>query len=104
MTTIASLLGFFNICAGLMFVAAILAFLGGFIRYLVVLGTERRTEGLATMYWGITILFVLVVLLGIINTLQGQLSFLIGAGLALFIAFAIIALLARPKKAEEEHK
>jgi hypothetical protein len=104
MTTITSFLGFFNICAGLLFVAAVLTFIGGFIQYLVVLGNEKRKDALATMYWGVTILFVLVVLLGIINTLQGPLAFIIGAGVILFITFAIIVVLSKPKEAEPEHK
>jgi hypothetical protein len=104
MTTIATFLGFFNVCAGLMFVAAFLTFIGGFIRYLVVLGTERRNSGLATMYWGITILFVLVVLLGIVNTLQGPLFFINGGAVALFIIFAILVVLSKPKPPEPEHK
>ena len=104
MTTIASLLGFFNICAGLLFVAALLTFLAGFIRYLILLGNDRRKDGLAMMYWGITILFVLVVLLGIVNTLQGPLAFLIGAGVALFIVFAILVSMGKEKKSEPKHE
>ena len=88
-------LGFFNICAGLMVVAAFLVFIGGFLRYLVVLGTDHRKEGLNYMVWGVTILFVLVVLLAIVNMLQGPLAFVIGIAIALFVCFAIVLSLAK---------
>jgi asparagine N-glycosylation enzyme membrane subunit Stt3 len=90
MDTISTFLGFFNVCAGLLVVAAFLAFFGGFIRYLVVLGTERRKEGLKLMFWGITILFVLVVILGVINILEGPISFLIGVAIILFLCFVAV--------------
>jgi hypothetical protein len=88
--TVSTFLGLFNICAGLMVVAALLFFAGGFIQYLVLLGTERRREGLKLMTWGIIILFVLVILLGIINILQGPISFLIGIIAILFVCFVIV--------------
>ncbi len=97
MTTFSTLLGFLNICAGLLLVASLIFFLGGFVRYLILLGTERRNLGLAMMFWGVTILFVLVVLLAVINILQGTLAFLLGIGIALFICFAIVISLARLK-------
>jgi hypothetical protein len=68
--TVSALLGFVNISAGIILVAALLPFFGGFIFYLVVLGNERRKNGLVLMVWGVLILFVLVVLLGIVKILQ----------------------------------
>jgi hypothetical protein len=97
--TVSTFLGLFNICAGLMIVASVLSFVGGFIRYLVVLGTERRIEGLKLMHWGVTILFVLVALLGIINILQGPISFIIGIVVILFLCFAVVLALAKGNKA-----
>jgi hypothetical protein len=97
MTTISTLLGFFNICAGIMLTAALLLFIGGFIRYLILLGTERRNLGLVLMFWGMTILFVLVVLLAIIDVLQGAFAFLLGIAIALLICFAIVIGLAKIK-------
>ena len=88
--TVSTFLGLFNICAGLMVVAAFLAFAGGFIQYLVLLGTERREKGLQLMLWGVTILFVLVVLLGVINILQGPIAFLIGVVAILFLCFVVL--------------
>jgi len=96
--TVSAFLGFFNICAGLLVVGAFLAFAGGFIRYLVVLGTEKRQEGLKLMMWGVNILFVLAVLLGIINILQGPLSFIIGIVVILFLCFVVVLALAKANK------
>jgi len=105
MATISILLGFFNIVAGLMLVAAFLYFLAGFIRYLVLPGTEKRNEGLALMMTGVIILFTLVVLLGIIDTLQGTLSFLIGIALVIFLCIVAIVLFSKSGGASTpEHK
>jgi hypothetical protein len=90
MDTISTFLGFFNIVSGVMLVGGLLLFFGGFMRYLVVLGTERRNQGLVLMTWGIAILFVLVVLLGIVNTLQGPLAFIVGMGIGIFVCVVII--------------
>ena len=79
-------------------------FIGGFIRYLILLGNDKRKDGLATMYWGVTILFVLVVIQGAINMLEGPLAFLVGVGAVLFAFFAVLALLSKEKKPEPEHK
>ena len=78
-----------------MIVPAFLFFIGGFIQYLVLLGTERRIEGLKLMHWGVMILFVLVVLLGIINALQGPISFLLAIGVVLFLCFVAVLALAK---------
>ena len=94
-------LGFFNICAGVMVVASIVAFGGGFIQYLVRLGTEERKEGLEAMAWGATILFVLVVLLGLINTLQNYFIMALGAFIVLFVILVAVAALNRG--GTEEH-
>lgn len=90
MSTVSIFLGLFNICAGLMVVAALLFFLGGFLNYLILLGTERRKEGLVLMVWGVVILFVLVVLLGIIDILQGPFFFLLAIGLVIFLAIVAV--------------
>ena len=95
--TFSTFLGLFNICAGLMVVAAFLTFAGGFIQYLVVLGTEKRKEGLSYMMWGVNILFVLVVMLGIINILQGPISFIIGIVVILFLCFVVVLSISKSK-------
>ena len=68
--TLSEFVGIFNIFVGVLLVVALLLFIGGFIQYLVRLGTERRADGLAYMKKGITILFVLVILLAIVQLIQ----------------------------------
>ena len=46
---------------------SILAFVGGFVLYIIRLGTDRRREGLIIMEWGVTMLFVVVILIFILN-------------------------------------
>lgn len=41
---------------------AALLFIGGFVIYMVRLGTEHRSEGIDYMIWGITIMFVVACL------------------------------------------
>ncbi|HVM73523.1 MAG TPA: hypothetical protein VMU13_01430 [Candidatus Paceibacterota bacterium] len=104
--TLSTFLGLFNMFAGVMLVAALIAFFGGFIRYLIVLGNERRKQGLYLMYWGIMILFVLTILLGIINILQGPLSFLIGMAVVIFLCIVIVLSLSKTgaaKPPEDAH-
>jgi hypothetical protein len=68
--TVSRFVGFFNVFAGVMLVASLIAFVAGFGLYLVRLGTVYRKDGLDIMVWGIAILFVLVVLLGIAQIIQ----------------------------------
>jgi len=68
--TVSQFFGFFNIIVGLMLVASLLLFFGGFIAYLTRLGLENRMDGLKYMYYGISVLFVLIVLLAIVHYLQ----------------------------------
>ncbi len=104
--TVSAFLGLLNVVAGVMVVAALLAFIGGFIRYLVLLGTDRRDMGLKLMLWGVTILFVLVIILGIVNILQGPISFIIGIGVIVFLAVVIAVAVTKSGSkpaAPEEH-
>lgn len=63
-------LGLFNIIVGLMIVAAFLLFFGGFIGYITRLGLVGREQGLHYMNWGVTVLFVLIILIGIVQYFQ----------------------------------
>lgn len=68
--TLSQFVGIFNIFVGILLVAAMLLFFGGFVVYLTRLGTERRADGLAYMKDGLTVLFVLIILLGIVQLIQ----------------------------------
>ena len=49
---------------------AIVIFTGGFTLYIVRLGTERRQAGIDLMRWGISTLFVVVIMIYIARWLQ----------------------------------
>jgi cytochrome bd-type quinol oxidase subunit 2 len=92
-TTLSQIFGFFNIMVGLMLVAALLLFFGGFISYLTRLGLDNRVQGLRYMYWGLTILFVLIVLLGVVNYVQYHQAVvfaIVGVLVVIFVAWAVI--------------
>lgn len=60
-------LGFFNLLVGVMLVTSITLFLGGFIMYLIRLGTwpTYRTQALRLMSWGVSVLFTLIIILAV---------------------------------------
>lgn len=64
--------GLFNIVVGLMFVVAFTMFVGGVITYVIYFGNLERDEGVELMKWGVGVLFVLVVLLGFAQFIQGH--------------------------------
>lgn len=68
--SVSEVAGLFNIMAGFMFVAAFSVFVGGIITYFVHFGNQERLEGIKLMEWGVAILFVLVVLLGVAQFFQ----------------------------------
>jgi cytochrome bd-type quinol oxidase subunit 2 len=103
--TLSQAFGFFNILAGLMLVAGLVLFFGGFIAYLTRLGLESRTQGLRYMYWGETVLFVLILMLAVVHYLQFHptiVFILIGALIVLFGSWAILQAVANSGD-EEEH-
>lgn len=85
--------GVLNIIAGLMLVAAFLFFFGGLIAYLTRLGLEGRVQGLGYMHWGVTILFVLIIVLGIVRFVQFHpevVYFLAAIVIVVFVAWAVV--------------
>jgi len=60
-------LGFFNIVVGLLLTASVVSFGGGLILYWTRYGTWPREEAFPFMSFGVTILFVISVLLAIIH-------------------------------------
>jgi hypothetical protein len=103
--TVSQAFGFFNIFAGLMLVAGLLLFFGGFISYLTRLGLEGRVQGLRYMYWGETVLFVLILMLAVIHYLQFHptiIFLIIGAIIVVFGSWAILQATASAGE-EEEH-
>jgi hypothetical protein len=68
--TLSQVFGLFNILSGIMLVAGFLTTGGGFVVYLVRIGNNNRVDGIQIMMWGVTILFVLIVLLAIVQLVQ----------------------------------
>ncbi len=97
-------LSMFNLVVGLMLVASLLLFLGGFIQYLIRLGTwpTYRTESIRIMEWGVSVLFALIILLAIQQFLVRHLIVavsIVGMMLVLLIIWLIIAAIGSEKPA-----
>src|SRR3954468_4498743 len=87
---ITQVLTFFNLLSGIMLTLSLTTFVGGFIMYLVRLGTwpTYRETAVYIMRIGVSILFVLVVILGIQQFLLQHL--LVGAVVGALIIIYII--------------
>ena len=70
--TVSAAAGLLNVVAGLMLVAAFLLFFVGGVAYLSRLGLVGRVEGLHYMMWGVRVLFVLVIVLGVVQHVQNN--------------------------------
>jgi hypothetical protein len=94
MITTTQLLAFFNLFVGIMLVSSILLFCGGFVVYLVRLGTwpTYREEAVNIMMWGLSILFTLVMLLGLQQFLLSHQTVAVTIGALILIAILIWAL------------
>ena len=102
--TLSAAFGLFNILVGLMLVAAFLIFFGGLIGYLSRLGLEGRQDGLQAMYWGVTILLVLIILLAIVHFLQFHPAVVFGIIGALIVIFGAWAAVNSAQEAGEHKK
>lgn len=107
--SISTIIGLFNIVVGVMFVFAVVYFVAGIIIYTANFGNAERTHGVISMEWGTMILFVLVVLLGIVQFLQGHtgVANLIAAAIGIgfvgyFLYTAFFAEALAPKKEEKK--
>jgi uncharacterized membrane protein len=101
--SLSSMFGLINIVAGLMLVASILIFFGGLVGYLSRLGLESRIQGLTYMYRGVSILFVLIVMLAIVRYVQEHPERLMMAIAVVIVLFGAWAIFEASKPAEEEH-
>lgn len=104
----AQVLGYFNLLVGLMLVASLVLFLGGFVIYLVRLGTwpTYRDEAVKLMLYGVAVLFTLIALLAIQQFLSAHLLVAVSF-VALVVIVAIVWLIVKditttePPKKEE---
>lgn len=100
--------GLFNIFVGLMLVAALIAYGGGFIVWATRLGSwpSPRDEAIRIMMWAPAILFTLVVLLAVVQFFQNhpRAGAYILSTLALLVVIAVIVYLALHAGAEKDEK
>jgi hypothetical protein len=104
--TLLQVFGLLNIFVGLFLVASFLLFGGGFIVWLARLGTIHREEGVKFMEWGVVVLFVLVVLLGLVRLIERYttvVAYVVGIIVLVIIAlFVLNALQQRAEQKKEE--
>lgn len=97
---ISIIVGLFNIVVGVLLVASILAMVAGFALWGMRLGTSNtdRDDAIEYMQWGVSILFTVVVFLGVAQFVQQnkELAVMIalGAGLLLAAYFTINVVMA----------
>jgi hypothetical protein len=102
--TLAQVVGFLNVMAGLILVAAILFFVGGFIGWITRLGLTGRDDGIYYMRWSVYLLFVLVVGLALINFVQFHTQLvlaILGVVIVLVLAWVILQIAASSGGDEE---
>ena len=94
--TTTQVLAFFNLFTGIMLSLSLGLFIGGFIVYLVRLGTwpTYREEAVEVMKWGVSILFTLVLILAVQQFLLRHLMVAVTIGALLIISAVIWVLLA----------
>lgn len=100
--TVSGILGLLNIVTGILLVASIIVIVGGFILYLVYLGSDYRERGLKIMAWGATILFVDVILVAVADVIQSALFALVGL-VIVFVALAALMVAASKPASESAH-
>lgn len=98
----------FNIVVGLMLVASILLMVGGLMQWYVRLGTTNtyRDDSIVILQWAVSILFVLVVLLGIAQFVETHMTLamtILGAVVILAVAYFVVTTLMANSEGEEEH-
>ncbi len=97
--TISTVLGLLNIVVGVLIVLSLLLFLAGFIEYLVFLGSDYRVRGLHRMAWGVTVLFVDVLLVAVADIIQAAFFAVVGFVIVVvgFMAISVSASKVAPK-------
>jgi len=100
------LLTFFNLLAGTMLTISLGLFIGGFILYIVRLGTwpTYREEAIEVMKWGVSILFTLILLLAVQQFLLTHLTVAVTIGAILIVgvvAWVLMSGLSEPAKKPE---
>lgn len=102
--TTTQVLAFFNLFTGVMLSLSLTLFIGGFIVYIVRLGTwpTYREEAVEIMKWGVSILFTLVLILAVQQFLLNHLMVAVTIGALLVISAVIWALADTGDKSENK--
>jgi len=106
--TLPLIAGLFNIVVGLMLAMSIVLMGGGFVVWLVRLGTypTYRTEGIVLMQWSVAILFVIILLMAAVRLVQsypGAIAAVLGVVLVGAIVWLLVQTFAKGEEKEEEH-
>lgn len=102
--TVSGAVGLINIVIGLMLVAAFLLYFSGLMAFITRLGLKSRDQGLSLMNWGVVVLFVLVVLLGIMRYVQFHPEIVFFIVAILVIGFGIWAFVQSSRASAEAEK
>ncbi len=102
------IISLFNIIVGLMLVLSILFMSGGLMLWYVRLGTypTYREDTITMMKWAVSILFVLVVLLGVAQYVQTHMAtamLIFGVVIAAVLAYAVGSTMLKGGGEEEHH-
>lgn len=98
-------LGYLDIFIGLFLAASVIMFTGALIVYFIRYGTAHREDVFPYMYWAITILFVVSVLLGFIHFFQKYTSALLYLlSIIVFILLAWLIIYVSAQKGEKKEK
>src|SRR3990167_8019990 len=89
--TLFQVTGVLNIFVGLLVVAAFVAFGTGLVYYLAHLELEKRIHGIHIMEWGVSIVFVLIVLLAVAKFVREYTSIVIGIVSVVMFLLLVIA-------------
>lgn len=103
---IGQLFGLFNIVAGLLLVAALLTFGGGLVSYFGRLALAKRDESLITMQWGVRLMFVLVLMLGIVEFIQLHTALvlqLLAVAVLIGLIYTIMLVVKSSGESEDKH-
>jgi hypothetical protein len=101
--TLPQFLGLLNVFVGLFIVASVLLFGSGLWVWAVRLGTIHRDVGVKLMEWGVVVLFVLIVLLGVARLIERHTVVVAyAAGIIVLIVIALFVLSALQKSAEKK--
>lgn len=106
-STVARIVGIFNVFVGLMLGVALLFYGFGLVMWFVRLGSwpSYRTEAIRSMEWSVAILFTLVVLLGIVQFFQNHqraATYVLSAIILILIVWVILYLVVHSGSGEKE--